>query len=135
VLAVVVLRGKTAEQTANGNINLTETPHFDWLGLVLATASFTALVYGFTQASLDGWNAPTVTGGVLAGCVLLAAFVLVEIRVPDPVMDLRLFRSYTFTIANVLAWLSSAVFSPDCSSCHSSSNKWNIFPLSRPAKS
>src|SRR5258708_18835694 len=28
----------------------------------------------------------------------------------DPVMDLRLFRNYTFTIANVLAWISSAVF-------------------------
>jgi len=77
---------------------------------VLATASFTALVYGFTQAGTDGWNAPTVTGGVLGGCFLLVAFVLVELRVADPVMDLRLFRSYTFTIANVLAWISSAVF-------------------------
>ena len=110
VLAVLVLRGKTEEQVANGDIKVTERPHFDWLGLVLATASFTALVYGFTQAGTDGWNAPTVTGGVLGGCFLLVAFVLVELRVADPVMDLRLFRNYTFTIANVLAWISSAVF-------------------------
>jgi EmrB/QacA subfamily drug resistance transporter len=63
VLAVLVLRGKTEEQAANGDIKVTERPHFDWLGLVLATASFTALVYGFTQAGTDGWYAPTVTRG------------------------------------------------------------------------
>jgi len=110
VLAILVLRGKTDEQEANGNNNVTEKPHFDWLGLVLAIASFTALVFGFTQAGADGWNAPTVTGGVLGGGVLLVAFVVVELRVADPVMDIRLFRSYTFTVANVLAWISSAVF-------------------------
>jgi EmrB/QacA subfamily drug resistance transporter len=110
VLAFLVLRGKTEERAANGNIEVADTPHFDWLGLALATASFTALVYGFTQAGADGWNAPTVTGGVLTGGVLLFAFILVELRVADPVMDLRLFRSYTFTIANLLVWLSSAVF-------------------------
>ncbi len=109
-LALLVLRGKTEEQAANGNIRVTETPHFDWLGLVLAIASFAVLVYGFTQAGTEGWNAPTVTAGVLTGGVLLVAFVLVELRVADPVMDLRLFRSYTFTIANLLAWVSSAVF-------------------------
>jgi predicted MFS family arabinose efflux permease len=105
-----VLRGKTEEQAANGNDKVPTTLHFDWLGLVLAIASFTALVYGFTQAGTDGWNTPTVIGGILAGSVLLVAFVMVELRVTDPVMDLRLFRNYTFTIANVLAWVSSAVF-------------------------
>jgi MFS family permease len=35
---------------------------------------------------------------------------VVELLVTDPVLDLRLFRSYTFTVANVLAWVSSAVF-------------------------
>src|SRR5215472_10183253 len=73
-------------------------------------ASFTAVVYGFTQAGTEGWGTPAVIGSLVAGSVLLVAFVLVELIVPDPVLDLRLFRSYTFTIANVLAWVSSAVF-------------------------
>ena len=67
MLAAIVLQGKTEEQAANRNSEVTERAHFDWLGLVLATASFTALVYGFTQAGTDGWNAPAVTGGVLTG--------------------------------------------------------------------
>ena len=105
-----MLHGKREQQAANTSDTVPDSRRFDWLGLTLAIASFTALVYGFTQAGTDGWNAPTVIGGILAGGVLLLAFVLVELRATDPVMDLRLFRSYTFTIANVLGWVSSAVF-------------------------
>jgi MFS family permease len=105
-----VLRGKADEQAAEGLDKLSDTRQFDWLGLVLAMASFTVLVYGFTLVGTDGWDAPTVIGSLIAGCVLLIAFVLVELLVSDPVLDLRLFRNSTFTIANVLAWVSSAVF-------------------------
>jgi len=110
LLAFLVLRGKADEQAANGNDKVWNTQQFDWLGLVLAIASFTVLVYSMTQAGTDGWGNPIVIGELLAGSVLLVAFVLVELLVKDPVMDLRLFRNYTFTVANVLAWVSSAVF-------------------------
>jgi EmrB/QacA subfamily drug resistance transporter len=110
VLALLVLRGRSEEEVADGKDKAPGTQHIDWLGLVLATASFTALVYGFTLVGTDGWGRPTVIGSLVAGSFLLVAFVLVELLVTDPVLDLRLFRSYTFTIANVLAWVSSAVF-------------------------
>src|SRR6266851_2501490 len=110
LLAFLVLRGKADEQAANGNDKVWNTQQFDWLGLVLAIASFTVLVYSMTQAGTDGWGNPIVIGSLIAGSVMLVAFVLVELLVKDPVMDIRLFRSYTFTIANVLAWISSAVF-------------------------
>ncbi|HEX6554972.1 MAG TPA: DHA2 family efflux MFS transporter permease subunit [Ktedonobacteraceae bacterium] len=110
LLALGVLRGRAEEQAANGNDKAPETQRFDWLGLVLAMASFTVLVYGITLAGTDGWGAPVVIASLIAGGVLLVAFVLVELRVTDPVLDLCLFRSYTFTIANVLIWVSSAVF-------------------------
>src|SRR5215472_958042 len=110
LLTLLVLRGKTEEQAAVGLDKGSEAQRFDWLGLVLAMVSFTVLVYGFTQAGTDGWGKPTVIGSLLAGSVLLVAFILVELFVKDPVLDLRLFRSYTFTVANVLIWVSSAVF-------------------------
>src|SRR6266851_2593215 len=110
LLALLVLRGKADEQAANGNDKVSDTQQFDCLGLVLAMASFTVLVYSITQAGTDGWGNPIVIGSLIAGSVMLVAFVLVELLVKDPVMDIRLFRSYTFTIANVLAWISSAVF-------------------------
>ncbi len=110
VLALLVLRGKTMEQEAEGQDLAPDTQRFDWLGLVLAMVSFTVLVYGITLAGSDGWDTPAVIASLIAGSILLVAFVLVELLVTDPVMDLRLFRSYTFTIANVLIWVSSAVF-------------------------
>jgi hypothetical protein len=47
----------------------------------------------------------TVLAFVLVGVVVLAAFVVVELRVSDPVIDLRLFANYTFTISNVVLWI------------------------------
>jgi MFS family permease len=35
---------------------------------------------------------------------MLISFVIVELRSNDPVMDMRLFKNYTFTISNVLMW-------------------------------
>src|SRR5215471_7246061 len=110
LLALLVLRSKTEEQAANGNVKTPDTQHFDWLGLALAMASFTVLVFGFTLAGTDGWGTLTVIGSLIAGSIMLVAFVLVELFVTDPVLDLRLFRNYTFTVTNVLAWVSSAVF-------------------------
>jgi EmrB/QacA subfamily drug resistance transporter len=110
LLTLLVLRGKLEEQADNGQDKTPDTQHVDWLGLVLAMASFTVLVYGFTLAGTAGWGTPTVIGSLAAGSALLVAFVLVELLVTDPVLDLRLFRSYTFTVASVLAWISSAVF-------------------------
>jgi MFS family permease len=46
---------------------------------------------------------------LLAGGVLLLACIIVELRVKDPVMDVRLFRSYTFTMANILQWATVAI--------------------------
>src|SRR5215470_10755267 len=105
LLALLVLRGKAQEEAANSTSTSTSTStgsdkapdaqRFDWPGLALAMASFTAVVFGFTQAGTDGWGTPAVIASLVAGSTLLVAFVLVELRVADPVLDLRLFRSYT----------------------------------------
>jgi len=77
--------------------------------LLLSMTGFTAFVYGISKAGISGWGDHTVIAFLVAGGVLLIAFVIVELRVKDPVMDLRLFRSYTFTISNILLWATTAV--------------------------
>ncbi len=108
-MTLLVLRGKTAEREANGNDQPT-AQGFDLLGLVLSMTGFTAFVYGINKAGTDGWGNSTVLPFLVGGGVLLLAFIVVELLVRDPVMDLRLFRSYTFAIANILVWATSAVF-------------------------
>jgi EmrB/QacA subfamily drug resistance transporter len=102
-LAAIFLRGRTADREAMG-----ETPvakgGFDLLGLVLAMGGFTTLVYGITSAGSNGWGDRTVDIYLAVGAVLLVAFVIVELRTKDPVMDMRLFANYTFTVSNVLIW-------------------------------
>lgn len=117
ILGFVVLRGRRSERTEMG----AEAPrrgHFDALGLALAMAGFTAFVYGITEAGTYGWNDTIFNrfslGGLtlemsvlrylIVGGVILVAFVINELLVSDPVMDLRLFANYTFTMANVLMW-------------------------------
>lgn len=108
VLALLVLRGKAAEREVAGG-GESGSQRFDLLGLVLSMAGFTAFVYGINRAGSDGWGNSTVVGFLVAGGVLLLALIIVELLVKDPVIDLRLFRNYTFTIANILLWATSAV--------------------------
>ncbi len=108
ILALFVLRGNTAEREANSQERSGERG-FDVLGLVLSMAGFSVFVYGFTQAGAKGWGDPMVIAFLVAGAVLLIAFAIVELLVKDPVMDLRLFRNYTFTIASILMWVTTAV--------------------------
>ncbi|HEY6539367.1 MAG TPA: DHA2 family efflux MFS transporter permease subunit [Ktedonobacteraceae bacterium] len=111
ILALIVLRNNEAEHKANEQEQGVQeaTKGFDILGLVLSMAAFTSLVYGINQAGTRGWGDAQVVSFLIAGAVLLVAFILVELRVKDPVMDVRLFRNYTFTMANVLTWATTAV--------------------------
>lgn len=99
VLAVVVLHGN-----AIGD-NAPDHGRFDVLGLVLSMVGFTAVVYGIQEAgALGTWSDRGVIVSLIIGGVLLVAFIVVELVVPDPVMDVRLFTNYTFTASNVLMW-------------------------------
>src|SRR6516225_2092007 len=62
----------------------------DWPGTVLVVAGLVSLVYGLSEADTKGWGAPTTIVLLVAGVVLLAAFVLVEMRVAHPLLPLRI---------------------------------------------
>lgn len=71
-------------------------PRLDVPGALLSVTGLAALVYGIIQAPIDGWGEPRVLITVAAGAVLLVAFVVVESRTRQPMMDLSLFRSRVF---------------------------------------
>src|SRR5581483_8473963 len=53
----------------------------------------------------DGWGDPVVIGGLIAGAVLLPAFVLVEHRGAAPMLDLAIFRNRMFSAATGAAFI------------------------------
>ncbi len=64
-------------------------PRMDWAGTVLASAGLFLIVFGFSHAELAGWTAALTIGSLVAGVVLLGAFVLAERRVAHPLLPLR----------------------------------------------
>jgi EmrB/QacA subfamily drug resistance transporter len=77
----------------------------DWWGAGLATVGLGGIVYGLTESSAFGFGSPLVWGALAVGVVGLGAFLLVEARIRAPLMPLHLFRSRSFSGANLLTLL------------------------------
>jgi EmrB/QacA subfamily drug resistance transporter len=77
----------------------------DWIGGLLAVLSLGGLVYGFLESATLGWTNPQVYGSLALGFVSLVGFILIEKRVASPMMPLDVFRSRSFTGANLLTLL------------------------------
>ena len=69
----------------------------DLPGATLVTLGLLGVVYGIIQGGDDGWTSGTIIGSFVAGGVLLAAFVLVEVRSSHPMLPLRYFKRRDFT--------------------------------------
>ncbi len=77
----------------------------DWWGTGTVTLGLGALVYGLIEAGSLGFGTPLVLGALALGVVALFAFLLVEARSSAPMVPLTLFRSHTFSGANLLTLL------------------------------
>jgi EmrB/QacA subfamily drug resistance transporter len=87
----------------------------DVSGAVLAAIGLAGVTYALTEGPNGGWAEPTTVALGLAGLVALAAFVVVELRSPHPMVPPDIFRSRLFTAANlvtlvVYAALGAALF-------------------------
>jgi EmrB/QacA subfamily drug resistance transporter len=72
----------------------------DLPGLGLASAGLLGIVYGIVRGAELGWTSTTVLGSLVAGAVLVAAFLAWEARAPQPMLPLRFFRSRGFAAVN-----------------------------------
>jgi EmrB/QacA subfamily drug resistance transporter len=89
-----------------------ERPRLDLAGVALSSAGLVAVTYGAIDAGQHGWGSPAVAASLLAGVLLLAAFVQLQRRLAgrgqrQPLVDLSLFRSASFTWGAVLVMLVS----------------------------
>jgi EmrB/QacA subfamily drug resistance transporter len=76
----------------------------DWAGFGLLTTGLVGLIYGLIRASETSWTDTGVAACLAAGVVLLAAFVVTETRVANPMFDIRLLRVPTFAGASISAF-------------------------------
>jgi EmrB/QacA subfamily drug resistance transporter len=83
---------------------------FDVAGFVLSGVGFALLLYALTEGATQGWGAPQILITGVVGVAMLAATVLVELRVPEPMLDLRLFGDRLFRSINIAQLVSTAGF-------------------------
>ncbi len=88
----------------------TRRPRVDFLGVVISSLGLVGLTYGVIRAGQVGWSSQGAIAPIAAGAVLLAAFAAWERRVSrrgEPLVDLALFRSASFTWGTILATMVS----------------------------
>src|SRR5205809_660516 len=73
----------------------------DLPGLVLASAGLFGIVWGLVRGNSVGWGSPENVGSLVAGAVVVALFVLWELRARAPMLPMRFFRNRAFTLTNV----------------------------------
>jgi len=79
--------------------------HFDAAGAFTVTASLMLLVYGLTQSPNVGWGSGRTIGVLLGSAVLMAAFIVIELRSRSPLVALGFFRRRTPAGANLIGLL------------------------------
>ena len=83
---------------------------FDALGAIAGTGGLVLLVDAISQAPQYGWGATRTIAVLAASAALLAAFLVIENRVQEPVMPLSIFRLRTLAGANAAGLLLGGSF-------------------------
>jgi DHA2 family multidrug resistance protein len=77
----------------------------DLLGLVTMAVGVVTLLLALSQGNREGWNSHYILWLFVIASVSLALFLVVELCVSDPLVDLRLYRNSTYAMATVVGML------------------------------
>jgi len=94
-------------------VGATGRGRIDWPGNILFAVGLIALLAGITYGiqpygdSSTGWLNPWVLGAIIGGVVVLVLFVLIELRIREPLFNVRLFAIKAFAWGNVAGLLAS----------------------------
>ena len=83
---------------------------FDTAGFLLAAVGLASFLYALSQGPDKGWLSTEVLATGIGGVALLIAMVMVELRVPQPMLSLRLYRDRMFRNSNMVNTFSYASF-------------------------
>jgi EmrB/QacA subfamily drug resistance transporter len=81
-----------------------KTPtRLDWRGAILLSGGLVCLLVALTEGETWGWGSRSIEFLFAAAAVLLAAWVVVELRVPEPMVDIRMLALRPVLFANLTA--------------------------------
>jgi EmrB/QacA subfamily drug resistance transporter len=84
------------------------TRRVDWVGFVSFSLSLFALVFALVRGNDDGWHSTIIVSLLVVAAVLMALFLVNELRSKDPMLDLGLFKVPTVIGVSVVAFCIAA---------------------------
>ncbi|QAY67064.1 DHA2 family efflux MFS transporter permease subunit [Paenibacillus protaetiae] len=84
------------------NVTRKSDPKLDIMGVIFSTLGFGGLLYGFSDASNDGWGSTTVIVSLVVGAVSLILFIWRELVAAKPILEFRVFKYNMFSLTTVI---------------------------------
>jgi EmrB/QacA subfamily drug resistance transporter len=105
--AATILMGRRSLRESRDPASMLPAP----LGVGLLVAGSVLLTLGLVRGDEWGWSSGSTVASIVAGVVVLCAFVAHQARTPAPAMDLSLFESHNFRWANAATIVFGIAFS------------------------
>ena len=83
---------------------------FDLPGFVLGGAGLGLVMFALSEGPQRGWASPAIVAAALVGAIALVTFVVVELRTPAPMVQLRLLTNRLFRTTLSVSFFASAGF-------------------------
>jgi EmrB/QacA subfamily drug resistance transporter len=78
---------------------------FDWAGAILSATALTVFLLAMTNAYRVGWTSPVLVSAFVVAFALLVSFIVREIRTPEPLLALELFKRRLFSMGSSASFL------------------------------
>jgi len=85
------------------NLLPTKAAKLDYLSLVFSTIGFGSVLYGCSTAGANGWSEPLVYGTIIIGVIGIVGFVLRQLRIDNPMIDMRIFKHPMYTLGFIIS--------------------------------
>jgi EmrB/QacA subfamily drug resistance transporter len=93
------------------NVAAQDPEPIDIAGLITFSSALFLLIFGLIRGNPEGWSSTAILASLIGSAVLLASFVLIELRSDHPMLDLSLFRKPAFNGVSAVAFgLSAGMF-------------------------
>ncbi|WP_099351637.1 MDR family MFS transporter [Fredinandcohnia onubensis] len=112
ILPLAVISLVLAVWKSKNVMEVNKNATIDHLSVILSTIGFGGLLYGFSSASNDGWSDTLVLSSLIIGGLALIIFILRQLKIDEPILDLRAYKYPMFALASIISIVNAvAMFS------------------------
>ena len=79
----------------------TDRPGFDTAGALFSALGLLLFLLALSSGQRMGWGSPWIVAGLGGSAIVFLGFIVLELRIPSPMLDLRLFRSRALTLGAI----------------------------------